>query len=137
MPAMATTGGGMCTTTGPTDVCKTPTPSGPVPMPYPNLAQLNQANPATCPKKVSALNKKVITIMTKIPISSGDEPGSAGGVVSGVFKSECGFATSSNKVMVEGNGAVYQGCMTKQNGANANTVGTVSVVTQQQIIAAP
>ena len=37
----ATKGGGQCF--GFPDVCKTPSPAGPVPIPYPNFGLLNQA----------------------------------------------------------------------------------------------
>ena len=57
MPA-ATNGGGQFATPGPLDICKTPTPGGPVPMPYPGLAMLAQGKGKTFSKKVKILNKK-------------------------------------------------------------------------------
>ena len=78
MPA-STNGGGNCMTTGPTDVCKTPTPGGPVPMPYPNIAQNTQVQGSSASKKVKILNKKCVVVGTNISMSSGDEAGSAGG----------------------------------------------------------
>ena len=55
MPFATTMGSGTCTATGP-DVCKTPTPGGPQPLPYPNIAQLAMSNPATCAKKGFLVN---------------------------------------------------------------------------------
>ena len=38
----STNGGGQCFAFP--DTCKTPTPGGPVPIPYPNIAMVNQAS---------------------------------------------------------------------------------------------
>lgn len=103
------------------DTCKTPAPPGPpVPLPYPNLAQLVQANPGTCSKRVKILNQPVITKQTVIPMSSGDEAGSVGGVVSGTVKGPVQFKQGSMKVTVEGQPVVFQTCMTGHNGTSAN-----------------
>ena len=102
------------------DVCKTPTPGGPVPMPYPNMAQLMQASQGTCSQKVKVMNKPVATLKTEIPMSSGDEAGTAGGVVSGRNKGPVKFLKGSMKVSVEGSPPVYHTCMAGQNGSNAN-----------------
>lgn len=102
------------------DVCNTPTPVGTVPIPYPNVAQLMQANPATCSKRVRILNQAVITKQTAVPMTSGDEAGAAGGLVSGVIKGSAQAKTGSIKVKVEGNPVVFQTCLWGQNGTNAN-----------------
>jgi hypothetical protein len=103
------------------DVCQTPTPVGPVPIPYPNLASLAMANPGTCSMKVLIVNKPAATIQTMIMLSNGDEAGAAGGVVSGLFIGPCQFKLGSSVVQIEGNPAVYLGSVIGQNGAaNAN-----------------
>ena len=61
MPAVlfsaTTVAGGMCN--GMPDTCNTPTPAGPVPVPYPNVAQCNQAQKFST--KVLAVGKVPIT----------------------------------------------------------------------------
>ena len=102
------------------DVCKTPTPVGTVPVPYPNTAMLMQANPVTCSRKVRIMNQPVITKQTTIPMTSGDEAGAAGGVVSGSIKGPAQVKMGSLKVKAEGNAVVFQTCPWSQNGTNAN-----------------
>lgn len=72
----ATKQGGQCM--GMPDVCKTPTPAGPVPVPYPNTAMCNQARGDTVSKKVKICSKEVITKKTIISQSTGDEGGFGG-----------------------------------------------------------
>lgn len=72
--------GGM--STGFPDVCKTPTPAGPVPIPYPNIAE-EPANVPFMPNVFYACGPAhVVTGIT--PVSEGDEAGVAMGVVSGL-----------------------------------------------------
>jgi hypothetical protein len=112
---------GMCMTTGPLDVCNTPAPPAPpIPMPYPNMAQCMQADPGTCTTKVKIGNQPALTKDSEIPMSSGDEAGSVGGVVSGTIKSTCTFKRFSSKVKLEGANAVYQLCNTAHNGKSPN-----------------
>ncbi|MFO0615207.1 MAG: DUF4150 domain-containing protein [Polyangiaceae bacterium] len=103
------------------DVCKTPAPPGPpIPLPYPNIALVMQATPSTASKKVKVLEKPAVLLNTKIPMSSGDEAGSAGGVVSGTIKGPVGFTQGSTKVKIEGQPVVYATCPTAHNGSNPN-----------------
>ena len=128
---------GMCMTQGPTDVCKTPAPPAPpVPMPYPNIAMCNQANPGTCTKKVKVNAQPAITKDTQIPMSSGDEAGVAGGVVSSMIKGPCSFKKFSNKVKFEGANAVYVLCNTGHNGASPNAVGMQTAPSQNKVLVA-
>ncbi len=113
--------GGMCQATP--DTCKTPSPAGPVPVPYPNISQCNQTTASTAAQKVKVVGMAPLHKGSEIPMSSGDEAGSAGGVVSGKIKGETTFVKFSAKVKVEGNNAVYQTCTTAQNGKNANAQG--------------
>jgi uncharacterized Zn-binding protein involved in type VI secretion len=101
------------------DACKTPTPGGPVPMPYPNIAMLNQASGGTLSSKVKIMGSKAATKNTEISMSSGDEAGSAGGgVVSNKFKGPAKFKQGSSKVKIEGHEAAYLGAMVGQNDAS-------------------
>lgn len=128
---LSTNGGGQCACMP--DVCKTPSPAGPVPIPYPNVAMLTQAKGDTVSSKVKADGKKVATVATEISMSSGDEPGSAGGgVVSNKFKGSALFKKGSSKVQVEGNDVVYHTSMIGQNGgSNANNPAGVQVAPSQ------
>ncbi len=136
MPA-STKENGTCMTQGPTDVCKVPAPPAPpVPSPFPNIAMCNQANPGTCTKKVKINNQPVITKDTQIPMSSGDEAGVAGGLVSGMIKGPCTFKKFSSKVKFEGVSVVYNTCNTAHNGSSPNTVGMQSVPSQTKVLVA-
>src|SRR6185503_7631931 len=88
--------------TGPIDACKTPSPGGPVPLPYPNIADVSSAKGDTCTQKVKFLNKKVCTTKTEISRSSGDEPGTVGGIMSNKNMGEATYKMGSSKVIVEG-----------------------------------
>jgi uncharacterized Zn-binding protein involved in type VI secretion len=112
--------GGQCM--GMPDVCKTPAPPAPpVPIPYPNMAMPPMGNPATT--KVLIGGMPALTKASKITLSSGDEPGVAGGVISGKNMGPAEFVLSSMVVMLEGNPAVRLGDMTKHN--DGNIVGSV------------
>ncbi|MFN0151311.1 MAG: DUF4150 domain-containing protein [bacterium] len=129
MPA-STNGGGQCLAFP--DVCKTPSPAGPIPIPYPNIAMLTQASSGTIAKKVKIDGKKAVMKDSEISMSSGDEAGSAGGgVVSNSIKGPAKFKNGSSKVKVEGKPLVYIGCMAGQNGSNANMPAGAQVAPSQ------
>ena len=112
----STKGGGTCF--GMPDVCKTPSPGGPVPVPYPNTGQLSQATKTAV--KVYFVGKLVVTIKSEIPRTQGDEAGTGGGVISGTNMDKVQFRKGSRKVMIEGNPGVTVLKMTGHNGPNAN-----------------
>lgn len=59
------------------DVCETPqSPSGPVPIPYPNTAMSSDTSSGS--KKVKIEGKEVMTKKSSFEKSTGDEPGSSG-----------------------------------------------------------
>jgi|SRR6185295_2879243 len=127
-----TNGGGQCAIPGPLDTCKTPSPGGPVPLPYPNMATLSQADGGTCSDKVKIMNNKACTVKTEITMSSGDEAGTAGGgVVSSKFKGPVTFKSGSAKVKIEGEKAVHATSTTGHNGTNANMPSGVQVAPSQ------
>jgi len=83
------------------DVCKTPTPGGPVPMPYPNIARSGDLSDGTT--TVSADSGNMIAIKgSHYQISTGDEPGTVGGVTSNTFKKETDWITYSFDVTMDG-----------------------------------
>ncbi len=132
LPA-STNGGGTVATTGPLDVCKTPSPGGPIPIPYPNFGMLMQIKGGTASKKVKIVGKKTATTKTEISMSTGDEPGTAGGgVISNRFKGPCKFKKGSSKVKAEGKPVVHLTSLIGQNGvANANVPVGVQVAPSQ------
>jgi len=102
------------------DVCNVPGPVGPIPTPFPNMGMCNQARGDTVSMVVKICMKEALTKKTEIPQSSGDEAGSAGGIISGMIKGPVKFTSFSSKVKFEGQYAVYLGCQTAHNGNNAN-----------------
>lgn len=90
------------------DVCKTPAPPAPpIPIPYPNLGKSADTSQGTT--KVEADGQMIMVKGAKYMMSTGDEPGSVGGVISGVFKSECEFLMYSFDVMLEGKNVCRMG----------------------------
>ena len=85
------------------DVCKTPTPAGPVPIPYPNIAQSSDTAKGT--KKVKCDGNSTCTKDSNFKMSTGDEAGSVGGVVSGKIKGKAEFVNFSFDVKFEGKSA--------------------------------
>lgn len=89
------------------DVCKTPTPGGPVPIPYPNIGMAS--NTSKGPKKVKTDKKMPMAKGAKYNVTSGDEAGTVGGVISGKFKGEAEFMMYSFDVKYEGKNACRMG----------------------------
>ncbi len=82
------------------DVCKTPTPAGPIPIPYPNIAMSSDTASGTT--KVKCDGESTCVKDSNFSTSTGDEAGSAGGVVSGKTKGKAEFVLFSMDVMFEG-----------------------------------
>ncbi len=83
------------------DVCKTPSPGGPVPIPYPNIGKSSDTSKG--PKTVKVDGKMPMVKSAKYKLTSGDEAGTAGGgVVSGSTKGEAEFMMYSFDVKIEG-----------------------------------
>jgi hypothetical protein len=132
----STSAGGMCM--GMPDVCLTPAPPAPpIPVPYPNIAQCAMANPGTASTKVMIANMPALMLNSMITLSSGDEAGVNGGVVSGQFIGPAKFLKGSSKVLVEGKPGAYLTSQLGQNGASPNTVGTQIAPSQAKVIYGP
>ncbi|MCP3168082.1 DUF4150 domain-containing protein [Myxococcus qinghaiensis] len=83
------------------DVCKTPSPGGPVPIPYPNIGKSSDASKG--PKKVTVNGKMPMVKGAQYKSTSGDEAGTAGGgVVSGSTQGPAEFMLYSFDVKFEG-----------------------------------
>jgi uncharacterized Zn-binding protein involved in type VI secretion len=93
---------GISTATIP-DVCKTPTPGGPVPMPYPNISQSAMLAKGTTTVKADGM--MIAVKGSEFSISNGDQPGTAGGVKSNVFMKESTWLLYSFDVKMDGKNA--------------------------------
>ena len=83
------------------DVCKTPSPGGPIPIPYPNIARSADSDKAA--KKVSADGNPLCVKDSCFKTSTGDEAGTAGGgVASSKTKGKAEFVNFSFDVKAEG-----------------------------------
>ena len=83
------------------DVCKTPSPAGPIPIPYPNIAMASDS--AQTAKSVKCDGQPVCVKDSNFATSTGDEAGSAGGgVVSSKIKGKAEFVNFSFDVKIEG-----------------------------------
>jgi Domain of unknown function (DUF4150) len=98
-------GHGKTHTCAPPDVCKTPSPGGPVPIPYVNIA--TDSNIADGAESVNIEGNPIATVSSKIATSSGDEAGSAGGgIMSGKIKGTVTWKMGSLDVKAEGKSVV-------------------------------
>lgn len=98
------------------DVCKTPTPGGPVPIPYPNVGKASDTSSG--PATVTCDGQMPMTQDAKYMLSSGDEAGSVGGVMSNKVKGPCEFMLYSFDVKFEGKNVCRLGDSLFQNDKN-------------------
>jgi len=82
------------------DVCKTPTPAGPVPIPYPNIAQSSDTADGSTTVKVDG--NPIMLKSSNFQMSSGDEAGSAMGVASNKIKGKALPINASFDVKIDG-----------------------------------
>ena len=121
------------TDTGFPDVCLTPTPAGPVPVPYPNIA------PA--PMAVNAVYKVLIVaapahnLGTVIPMTNGDNAGVALGVASGTVMGPSRHLTGAFTVLIGGMPASRLTSMSLQNSTNCPGVRVAPSQTKVIILA--
>ena len=102
------------------DVCKTPTPAGPVPIPYPNIAM--SSDTAQGSKTVKMDGNPIMLKGSNFSTSTGDEAGSAGGVASNCTKGKAEFILYSFDVTVDGENVPRLGDLMVQNkGSSPNT----------------
>ena len=128
----STSGGGM--NMGFPDVCLTPTPVGPIPVPYPNVSTGATANPATTALTVLTDGMPSLNQMSMITISQGDNPGVNLGVASGMVMGPTEFILGSLTVFKEGAPAQRLTSMTGHNGLSMNCPGTTLVPSQVTVL---
>ena len=87
------------------DVCKTPSPGGPVPVPYPIIISMtSELTGGTTTVKVDGGNMAAVK-GSKLSRCSGDEPGTAGGLKSSTNMKEAAWILSSFDVKLDGKNA--------------------------------
>jgi len=89
------------------DVCKTPSPAGPIPIPYPNIGK--SSDTTSGPPTVKTDGEMPMVKTAKYSMTTGDEAGSAGGVMSSTTKGEAEFMMYSFDVKFEGNNVCRMG----------------------------
>ncbi|GEL75570.1 DUF4150 domain-containing protein [Myxococcus virescens] len=112
-------GSGNTHTSAAPDVCKVPTPGGPVPTPFVNSAQDSMLTKGS--KSVTINGQPVALTDSELSVSSGDEPGTAGGLISSKFKGKMAWGSGSVDVKIEGKGVVRFLDVTLHNGNTYNT----------------
>jgi hypothetical protein len=85
------------------DVCKTPSPGGPIPVPYPNIARQSSLQNGTT--TVKAHGQMIAVKGSQYGSSNGDEAGTGGGVKSGVNMKATDWITYSFDVKMDGQNA--------------------------------
>lgn len=98
------------------DVCLTPSPAGPVPIPYPNIAM----GPTAVPNVPTILwgGTPAHNMATTIPMSNGDNAGLATGVASGMVMGPCRHLTAAFTVILQGMPATRLTSVSLQNSTN-------------------
>src|SRR5207302_7759440 len=92
------------------DVCKTPAPAGPVPIPYPNIGK--SADTSSGPTSVTTDGQMPMTQDAKYMMSTGDEAGAALGVISSKTKGTCEFVMYPTDLQFEGKNVSQLGAAT-------------------------
>lgn len=116
------------------DVCLTPTPVGPIPIPYPNFALPMTALPPTACMKVLLTAGPAHNLMTTVPMSNGDNAGVNMGVASGMVMGPCRHTMGSTNVLYGGMPATKMTSMSGQNGMSMNVPGLTLVPSQFKVM---
>lgn len=118
------------------DVCKTPSPAGPIPIPYPNIAQ--SSNTAQGSTTVKIDGNPIMLKDSNFSTSSGDEAGTAGGgVASNTTKGKAEFVNYSFDVKVEGKNVPRLGDLMLQNKMSSPNTPPFPEVQAPIVIIAP
>jgi hypothetical protein len=116
------------------DVCKTPSPGGPIPLPYPNVSQSITLDKGTTTVKADR-GMMIANKGSEFSLSNGDNPGVAGGVKSSTFMKESTWILYSFDVKVDGKNACRLTDKKFQNHENAaDLTGTVQQPTPFGVI---
>ncbi len=111
------------------DTCKVPPTMAPVPFPNVGLPMMAVNTTTTV-----LIQKRLVLVMGSIiPMSTGDEPGLGGGVVSAMIKGPVSPKIGSSKVIANGKKVTFVTAQSGHNGPNPNTVG-LNVVPSQAMV---
>lgn len=119
---IATTAG--ASAVGSPDTGKVPTGTG-VDVPTPMVNTASGASATGTSTKVMVVMQPALLLGSVVPVTSGDEAATDGGVVSGMVDGQATFLQGSSKVIIEGRGVVVVGHATGHNGAAPNCTGNV------------
>lgn len=111
------------------DVCQTPSPVGPIPIPYPSMANLPMALPPSTSMRHLISMMPAHNLATSIPMTMGDNAGAMGGVMSGVMMGAARSLVGSTKVITGGSPATRWLDPTVQNLTNCQ--GGMTMVPSQ------
>jgi hypothetical protein len=107
------------------DVCKTPSPGGPVPVPYANTALSKKT--AKGSRQVRIDGQPVMLKSSQFSASNGDEPGTLGGLISGKSRGKAYPRSYSSDVKIEGQPVFrFTDLMAQNAGSPANAAGIES-----------
>jgi hypothetical protein len=98
------------------DVCQMPTPVGPIPIPLPNIAMSSDTSQGS--RDVKMDGQSIMVQGSSFSQSTGDEPGSIGGILSGKIKGKAEFILYSFDVKVEGKNVCRLGDLMLANDKN-------------------
>jgi hypothetical protein len=98
------------------DVCKTPSPGGPIPLPYPNVAMSSDTGGGA--STVSADGNPIMLKSSYFSLSTGDEAGSLFGVVSNKIKGKAYPKLYSFDVKADGENVFRLSDIMLQNGGS-------------------
>jgi hypothetical protein len=105
------------------DVCKTPSPGGPIPVPYPVIMSMsNSLDKGTTTVKADGGNECAVK-GSEFSRCNGDEPGTAGGVVSSTNMKEASWILYSFDVKLDGKNACRLTDKMKMNHGNTFCLG--------------
>ena len=113
------------------DVCLTPAGPAVVPTPYPNIGMPMSGTPSVNNVLIECMPAQ--NLLTEIPVTSGDEAGSATGVASGMIVGPCKYLMGSAKLILGSAPAVRLTSQTMQNSTNAP--GATQAPSQTKVIA--
>jgi len=116
------------------DCCLTPTPVGPIPIPYPNIAIGLTAIPPTASLKVLTVAMPTHNLMTTTPLSNGDNAGVNMGVLSGMVMGPTRHLMGSFTTLIGGMPATKMTSMSGQNGMSLNIPGMTLVPAQVKVL---
>ena len=107
------------------DVCKTPTPAGPVPIPYPNIAKSSDVMSGSSTVKMDG--GMIMNKGSNMMMSTGDEAGAAMGVVSNMIKGKAEFVNYSFDVKVDGKNVCRLTDPAQSNMGSGNSIAPACV----------